>query len=61
MRKYILKDMVVGEILEGNYNIIKEEIKERKKCYKNAIVKKEKNDIYILKKGTEKNENKKNL
>lgn len=49
MEKYILKDMVVGEILEGNYNIIKEEIKERKKCYKNAIIKKEKNNIYILK------------
>ena len=48
MEKYILKDMIVGEILEGNYNIIKEEIKERKKYYKNTIIKKEKN-VYILK------------
>ena len=48
MEKYILKDMIVGEILEGDYNIIKEEIKERKKYYKNTIIKKEKN-IYILK------------
>ena len=55
MKKYVLKDMIVGEILEGNYSIIKEEIEERKKCYKNAIVKKENNNIYILKKGTDKN------
>ena len=32
MEKYILKDMIVGEILEGNYDIIKKEIKKRKKC-----------------------------
>ena len=56
MKKYILKDMIVGEILEGNYNIIKEEIKERKKWHKNTIVKKENNKTYILMKGTEKNE-----
>ena len=56
MEKYILKDMIVGEILEGNYNIIKEEIKERKKYYKNIIIKKEDNKTYILMKGTEKNE-----
>ena len=61
MKKYILKDMVVGEILEGNCNIIKEEIKERKKYYKNTIIKKENNKTYILMKGTEKNENKKTL
>ena len=55
MKKYILKDMIVGEILEGNCNIIKEEIEERKKYYKNIIVKKENNNIYILMKGTGKN------
>lgn len=54
MKKYTLKDMVIGEILEGNYNIIKEEMKERKKQHKNAIIKKENNNTYILKKGTEK-------
>ena len=56
MEKYILKDMIVGEILEGNCNIIKEEIEERKKWHKNTIVKKEDNNIYILMKGTGKNE-----
>lgn len=61
MQKYILKDMIVGEILEGNYNIIKEEMKERKNCCKNAFVKKEKNNVYILMKGTEKNDSKKTL
>ena len=54
MKKYILKDMIVGEILEGNYNIIKEEMKERKKCYKNAVIKKENNNTYVLMKGTKK-------
>ena len=58
MEKYILKDMILGEILEGNYNIIKEEIRERKKWHKNTIVKKENNNIYILMKGTGKNEEK---
>ena len=61
MKKYILKDMIVGEILEGNYNIIKEEMKERKKCYKNVILKKENNNTYVLMKGTGENENKKTL
>ena len=56
MKKYILKDMIIGEILEGNYNIIKEEIRERKKQYNDAIIKKENNKTYILKKGTKKNE-----
>ena len=67
MEKYILKDMIVGEILEGNYDTIKKEIKKRKNYYKtkghyyylrfdsvklNTIIKKEKN-VYILKESGE--------
>lgn len=67
MEKYILKDMIVGEILEGNYDTIKKEINKRKNYYKtkghsysfrfggvklNTVIKKEKN-VYILKESGE--------